>query len=99
MPERSDENDRTIARFVLRARSLHAGREADRQTAVGFRSELAHHLIVLVLSALGKSRGIGRVTLPVAAHSLPRCSVVMKPMQRMPLTSWPIGVWNTRPLP
>ena len=43
--------------------------------------------------------GIGSVTCPVAAHSVPRASVVMKPTQRMPFRSWPIGVWNTRPLP
>ena len=43
-------------------------------------------------SGVGKFEGIGKVTLPVAAHSVPRASVVMKPMQRMPVKSCPIGV-------
>src|SRR5690349_16264454 len=54
---------------------------------------------VLVLSAVGKSAGTFCVTLPVAAHSVPRWYVVMKPTQFSAARSWPIAVWKTRPLP
>ena len=53
----------------------------------------------LTLAGFGKFFGIGSVTLPVAAHSVPRTSVVTKPTQCMPVRSCPIGVWKTRPLP
>src|SRR4029453_97495 len=53
----------------------------------------------LVLSAVGKSSGIGTLTLPVPAHPAPRCSVVMKPTLSCESLPCPIGVWNTRPLP
>ena len=42
--------------------------------------------------SVGKSLGIGIVTLPVAAHSVLRCMVVMKPTQLMAAVSWPMGV-------
>ena len=54
---------------------------------------------VLVLSAVGKSAGTFCVTLPVAAHSVPRWYVAMKPTQFSAARSWPIAVWKTRPLP
>ena len=38
-----------------------------------------HHGRVFVSAAEGKSAGIFWVTLPVAAHSAPRCRVTMKP--------------------
>lgn len=41
----------------------------------------------LVLSAVGKFSGKGRVTRPVAAHSVPRSSVATKPRQRMERSS------------
>lgn len=50
------------------------------------------HALLLTSSALGKSFGTGRVTLPVAAHSAPRCSVVMKPTHSCESLPWPIGV-------
>ena len=53
--------------------------------------------------AVGKSSGIGMVTLPVAAHSVPRSIDVRKPTQRIAVVSspmaWPITVVKTRPLP
>ena len=56
--------------------------------------------------AVGKSFGTGWVTLPVAAHSAPRCNVAMKPTQERHATgasslglTWPSVVWKTRPLP
>ena len=55
--------------------------------------------IGLALSAVGNSFGSGIVTFPVAAHSVPRNSVAANPWHRIAVTSWPIGVWNTRPLP
>ena len=42
-----------------------------------------------VLSALGKSAGIFCVTLPVAAHSVPRRKVVMNPTPSNASVSWP----------
>src|SRR5262249_22766096 len=53
----------------------------------------------LTLSCFGNFSGIGSVTRPVPAHSVPRTRVVTKPAQRMPVRSWPMGVWKTRPLP
>ena len=53
----------------------------------------------LTLSAVGKSLGKACVTLPVAAHSVPRWYVAMKPTHSSESTPWPMGVWNTRPLP
>jgi len=53
----------------------------------------------LVLSSVGNSLGIFTVTLPVAAHSVPRCRVTVKPTQRIESAPCPIGVWNTRPSP
>src|SRR4051812_5222899 len=47
----------------------------------------------LTLSAVGKSFGIVSVTLPVAAHSLPRSKPVRNPTQRTDSSPWPIGVW------
>src|SRR4026209_2742010 len=49
--------------------------------------------------AVGKFFGIGDVTLPVAAHSVPRWRVVAKPTHFMASTLWPRAVWKTRPLP
>src|SRR5262249_2763267 len=54
---------------------------------------------VLTLSADGKSAGTFCVTLPVAAHSVPRWKVVMKPTQLSAARSWPMAVWKIRPLP
>ncbi len=34
------------------------------------------------------------MTFPVAAHSVPRCSVVMKPTHCCEYSAWPIGVWK-----
>jgi hypothetical protein len=47
---------------------------------------------LLVASAVGKSSGIGSVTLPLAAHSVPRNSVVIKPTHSMLYSACPIGV-------
>ncbi len=56
-------------------------------------------LIGLAFSAVGNSFGSAIVTLPVAAHSVPRVIVPAKPQHFIAVASWPIGVWNTRPLP
>ena len=45
------------------------------------------------------SAGTGMVTAPVAAHSVPRSSVMTKPGLGMGLASWPSAVWKTRPIP
>jgi len=59
-----------------------------------------HHFAKeLVFSSVGKFSGIFSVTFAVAAHSVPRCRVVLKPTQRIESASCPIGVRNTRPLP
>ncbi len=49
----------------------------------------------------GKSSGWGAgiVTLPVAAHSVPRSRVTWKPSPDMESVPWPRVVWKTRPLP
>src|SRR5262249_42106277 len=57
------------------------------------------HFSGIAFFAVGNSFGTGTVTLPVAAHSVPRCTVSANPTHFIALTSWPIGVWNTRPLP
>lgn len=44
---------------------------------------LQPHSLELVASAVGKSSGTGSVTQPVAAHSVPRSRVVVKPTQRI----------------
>ena len=53
----------------------------------------------LTLSAVGKSAGGFWVTFPVAAHSVPRCRMVMKSTERMAARSCPKVVWKTRPFP
>ncbi len=63
------------------------------------REKVTYLAMGLAFFSVGKLLGMGSVTAPVAAHSVPRASVVTKPTQRMPVRSWPIGVWNTRPLP
>jgi len=49
--------------------------------------------------AVGKLFGTGSVTLPVAAHSVPRQRVTWKPTQRQDFSSWPSRVVKQRPLP
>src|SRR5262249_646730 len=56
-----------------------------------------NHGLVEIFSPVGKSSGTGSVTLPVAAHSVPRASVVRKPTHLIASRSWPIVVWKTRP--
>src|ERR1700761_2198321 len=46
----------------------------------------------IVLSAVGKFPGTGIVTLPVAAHSAPRSSVVMNPTSFIEISLCPIVV-------
>src|SRR5262249_27847742 len=72
----------------------------DLLTAVAARRRGSHFAFksrVLTSFAVGKSSGTFCVTLPVAAHSAPRCSVTMKPTHLIAGTSWPSVVWNTRP--
>src|SRR5262249_51155853 len=63
------------------------------------RQRFAPPSMALVSFSVGKFFGNSIVTLPVVAHSVPRCKVAMKPTHRIPSRSWPIGVWKTRPLP
>src|SRR4051794_8254695 len=55
----------------------------------------------LSLVAVGKFSGTGMVTLPVAAHSVPRARRVWNPTQRAATVSlpmvWPMTVVKTRP--
>lgn len=83
---------------VSLSRNSDAGREGIEH---GFRSEISSNRLrfysfadgrLLVLSAVGKSAGIGIDTFPVAAHSVPRCSVVMKPTHSIEYSACPIGV-------
>src|SRR6185295_9996947 len=53
----------------------------------------------LASSAVGKSLSTICVTLPVAAHSAPRCKVTINPAQFIAAKSWPSVVWKIRPLP
>ncbi len=52
-----------------------------------------------VFSEVGKLVGTFCFTLPVAAHSAPRCSVVAAPTHFKASTLWPSVVCNTRPWP
>ncbi len=47
------------------------------------------YFLALTASALGKSAGTGCVTFPVAAHSVPRCVVAMKPTHAIASGPWP----------
>ena len=53
----------------------------------------------LSAASVGKFAGTFCVTLPVAAHSVPRCSVVAKPTSLIASRPCPSAVWKTRPLP
>ena len=80
--------------------SSHAAFQLEQQALQRLRFGVhGHYLIVLIFLSVGKLPGSANVTAPVAAHSVPRCSVAAKPTQRMALASCPIGVWKTRPLP
>ena len=58
------------------AEDMHCFERIDRAVSIRCPSRGEAHLID-VLSAVGKSRGTGIVTAPVAAHSVPRCSRTM----------------------
>lgn len=53
----------------------------------------------VTVSAVGKVAGTLCVTPFVAAHSVPRWNVAVKPTELSPLTSCPSAVWKMRPLP
>ena len=62
-------------------------------------SQNPHYGRTVGVSAPGKSAGTFWVTLPVAAHSVPRRKVTMNATSLHCFTAWPKVVWNTRPLP
>lgn len=53
----------------------------------------------LTAAGEGKLPGSFRLTWPVAAHSVPRWNVTMKPADESACKSWPRVEWNTRPAP
>ena len=64
----------------------------------GYFALLNSNLRDVAVPLLGKSLGISWVTLPLAAHSVPRKKVTMNPIPSNASVSWPRVVWKTRPL-